>query len=134
MAFLLFAFSPLPSNVLFLAYGLTTAPLHLLAIPFFIGRMVSYAAAFAGGSAVSQHFESELNWTGSWLYFALSQLAMLAFVYAFIRVDWHKTRLDRRLRWLPRNAKAARPSANNVTVAQLPERRRTGASNEPPPG
>jgi len=40
----LFAFSPLPSNVLFLAYGLTTAPLHLLAIPFFIGRMVSYAA------------------------------------------------------------------------------------------
>ncbi len=134
VAFLLFAFSPLPSNVLFLAYGLTTAPLHLLAIPFFIGRVVSYAAAFAGGSAVSQHFESERSLTGSWLYFALSQLAMLAFVYAFTRVDWHKTRLDRRLRWLPRNAKAARPSASSVTAAQLPERRRTGAPDDPPSG
>lgn len=107
VAFLLFAFSPLPSNVLFLAYGLTTAPLYLLAIPFFIGRVVSYAAAFAGGSAVAQHFESEMSWTGSWLYFALSQLAMFALFYAVTRVDWHKTRLDRRLRWLPRNPKAA---------------------------
>ena len=133
-AFLLFAFSPLPSNVLFLAYGLTTAPLHLLAIPFFNGREVSYAAAFAGGSAVSQHVEPEMSWTGSWLYFVLSQLAMLAFVYAFTRVDWHKTRLDRRLRWLPRNAKAARPSANRVTAVQLPERSRTGAADDPPPG
>jgi len=137
VAFLLFAFSPLPSNVLFLAYGLTTAPLHLLAIPFFIGRVVSYAVAFAGGSALSQHFESEMSWTGSWLYFVLSQLAMLAFVYAFTRVDWHKTRIDRRLRWLPKDAKAAKaakPSANDATVVQLPERRKTGASNDPPPG
>lgn len=133
-AFLLFAFSPLPSNVLFLAYGLTTAPLHLLAIPFFIGRVVSYAVAFVGGSALSQHFESELSWAGSWLYFVLSQLAMLAFVYAFTRIDWHKTRLDRRLRWLPRNAKAARSSANRVTAVQLPERSRTGAAGDPPPG
>ena len=119
VAFLLFAFSPLPSNVLFLAYGLTTAPLYLLAIPFFIGRVVSYAVAFAGGSALSQHFESEMSWTGSWLYFVLSQLAMLALVYAFTRVDWHKTRIDRRLRWLPKDAKAAMPSADNATVVQV---------------
>ena len=46
LVFLLFAFSPLPSNVLFLAYGLTRAPLRLLAVPFFIGRLVSYAGAF----------------------------------------------------------------------------------------
>jgi uncharacterized membrane protein YdjX (TVP38/TMEM64 family) len=100
MAFLFYAFSPLPSNALFLAYGLTTAPLRLLAIPFFIGRLFSYTIAFIGGSAASQHLEFEVGWASSWMYFALSQLAMLAVVYAFTRVDWRKTRDERRLRWL----------------------------------
>ena len=100
LAFLLFAFSPLPSNALFLAYGLTRAPLILLALPFFVGRVVSYAAAFAGGSIVSRRFEVEMTGAGSLAYFLITQVALLGLVYAFTRVDWRRTRDEHRLRWL----------------------------------
>ena len=102
LAFLFFAFSPLPSNALFLAYGLTRAPLRLIAVPFFIGRVASYAVALAGGSLASQHFDTETLGAGSWLYFLATQLSLLAIVYAFTRVDWRRTLQRRRLRWRPR--------------------------------
>lgn len=100
VVFLLFAFSPLPSNVLFLAYGLTNAPLHLLAIPFLVGRFVSYVGAFAGGSLASRWFAPELTGPAWWLYFVLTQLVMLALVYAFAKIDWHRSAGERKLRWL----------------------------------
>ena len=100
LVFLLFAFSPLPSNVLFLAYGLTRAPLLLLAVPFFVGRFVSYAGAFAGGTLVSRWFEPELDGPAWWVYFVLTQLLWLALVYVFARIDWRKSAKERRLRWL----------------------------------
>jgi uncharacterized membrane protein YdjX (TVP38/TMEM64 family) len=37
---LFYAFSPLPSNFLFIAYGLTSLEWKLIAIPFFLGRFV----------------------------------------------------------------------------------------------
>ena len=40
--FLSYAFTPLPSNQLFIAYGLTSLKLRYLAIPFLIGRVTSY--------------------------------------------------------------------------------------------
>src|SRR5881227_2317775 len=39
--FLVYGFSPLPSNHLFIAYGLTGLELRLIAIPFFVGRVVT---------------------------------------------------------------------------------------------
>jgi len=101
-AFLLFAVSPLPSNVVFLAYGLTGASLWLLAVPFFIGRLVSYTAAVEGGSLVAQHFESEITGAGAWAwaYFVLAQLTLLVVLYAFTKVDWRKTLAEKRLCWL----------------------------------
>jgi membrane protein YqaA with SNARE-associated domain len=102
VAFLLFAVSPLPSNVVFLAYGMTGASLWLLAVPFFIGRLVSYTVAFKGGSLVAQHFESEITGAGSWAwaYFVVAQLTLLAVLYAFTKVDWRKTLAEKGLRWL----------------------------------
>ena len=100
-AFLLFAFSPLPSNTLFMAYGLSRAPLRLLAAPFFVGRWVSYALAFTGGAVAADRFDIELTGHASVLYFLLSQLASIGLVYAFTRIDWHRSRRDRRLRWVP---------------------------------
>ena len=99
-AFLLFAFSPLPSNALFLAYGLTRAPLYLLAIPFFAGRFVSYLVAFAGGAALTRTFDLELSGGATLTYFVISQVASLGLVYAFTKVDWRKSWNVRRLRWL----------------------------------
>ncbi len=99
-AFLLFAFSPLPSNALFLAYGLTRAPLHLLAIPFFAGRFVSYLVAFVGGAALTRTFDLELSGGATFAYSVVSQIASLGLVYVFTKVDWRKSWNDRRLRWL----------------------------------
>jgi len=100
VAFLLFAFSPFPSNALFLAYGLSRAPLLLLAIPFFIGRFVSYAFAFAGGAVVADQFDVELSSRASVLYFVLSQLVSLGLVGLFTRIDWRRSWGERRLRWV----------------------------------
>lgn len=100
VAFLLFAFSPFPSNALFMAYGLSRAPLPLLAVPFFAGRFVSYVFAFTGGAVVADQFDIEIGGRASALYFVLSQLASMGLVYVFTRIDWHRSRCDRRLRWV----------------------------------
>src|SRR5947207_2060465 len=42
-AFLIYAFGPFPSNYLFIAYGLTALKLRFVAVPFFLGRFVSYS-------------------------------------------------------------------------------------------
>jgi membrane protein YqaA with SNARE-associated domain len=99
-AFLLFAFSPFPSNALFLAYGLSKAPLALLAIPFFVGRFVSYAFAFAGGAAVADQFDVEISSRASVVYFVLSQLVSMGLVVLFARIDWRRSWRERRLRWI----------------------------------
>ncbi|MEO6895557.1 MAG: hypothetical protein ABI218_02815 [Caldimonas sp.] len=99
-AFLLFAVSPLPSNALFLAYGLTRAPLALLAAPFFVGRVVSYSLAFAGGAIAAERLDLELGVGASIAYFVASQLASIGLVYLFTKIDWHASRIDRRPRWL----------------------------------
>ena len=52
--FLFYAFSPLPSNFLFIAYGLTGLPLLRVALPFFVGRLASYGFFIAGGAAADR--------------------------------------------------------------------------------
>jgi len=100
LGFLLFAFSPLPSNVLFLAYGMTRAPLLLLVAPFFIGRFVSYTLAYTGGALASRWLEPELDSPIGWIYFVATQLLCLGLVYAFAKIDWRASAKARRLRWL----------------------------------
>lgn len=100
VAFLAFAFSPLPSNFLFIAYGLTGSPLWLLATPFFIGRAISYGVAFEGGSMAFHHFGADVGgvWVG--VYFAVTQLLMLGGLALFAKIDWRASIATRRLRWL----------------------------------
>jgi hypothetical protein len=81
MTFLVFAFSPLPSNFLFIAYGLTRAPLWLLAAPFFIGRSISYGLALEGGSVAFHHFGDTGGGMWVWVYFGTTQLLMLGMLY-----------------------------------------------------
>jgi hypothetical protein len=54
--FLFYAFTPLPSNFWFIAYGLTTMHLARLAIPFFVGRFASYFWTLSA-AAVSRRFD-----------------------------------------------------------------------------
>ena len=103
--FLFYAFTPLPSNYLFIAYGLTSMPLVRIAIPFFLGRFVSYTFWTMSAAAVSRKLELEqteaLGYFG--IYFVLTQIALLALVYSFARIDWNLLLQERRWKWLPKS-------------------------------
>ncbi len=62
--FLFYAFSPLPSNQLFLAYGLTHLDLSLIALPFFIGRFISYLFWILTASTVAHTLASRVFLSG----------------------------------------------------------------------
>lgn len=99
--FLLYAFSPLPSNYLFIAYGLTAMDLKLIAIPFFIGRTVSYSFWRFASAAVARKvaMESEDTLPYFSVYFVVSQIAFLFLVYAFTRIDWHRLFTEHKFSW-----------------------------------
>jgi len=102
--FLFYAFTPLPSNFVFIAYGLTTMHLARLAIPFFLGRFVSYAFWTLSAAAVSRRFDFDDGKTLSYfsVYLVLTQSALLGTVYLFTWLDWkmllreHKWKLVKR--------------------------------------
>lgn len=99
-ACLFYAFSPLPSNYLFIAYGLTTLELRLLALPFFLGRLVGYNFWAHLGSAAARKLAVEAPESYMSAYFILVQLACLAMIYVFTRVDWRMLLQERKLRWM----------------------------------
>ena len=100
--FLFFAFSPFASNFLFIAYGLTSAPIRLVAIPFFLGRFVSYSFFVFAGSEVSQRLAlngtEAKNYFG--IYFVAAQFLLIGVLYLFTRIDWKYAVTRKRLRWL----------------------------------
>jgi hypothetical protein len=100
--FLLYAFTPLPSNYLFIAYGLTAMELKLIAIPFFLGRSVSYSFWAIIASAVARRISFEFTEGLSYLsvYFVVSQFLLLSIVYAFTRIDWRALFNEKKLKWI----------------------------------
>jgi hypothetical protein len=97
-----YSISPLPSNYLFIAYGLTSLPIAFLALPFFVGRLVSYGFWLKTASTVGDRldfdwFESAHYFVG---YFLLSQLLLIPVIYGFTRIDWHAAFVERRFKWL----------------------------------
>ena len=97
-----YSISPLPSNYLFIAYGLTSLPLAFLALPFFIGRFVSYGFWLKTASTVGDRLD--LDWFGSAHYFVgyflVSQLLLVPVIYGFTRIDWHAAFAEKRFKWL----------------------------------
>ncbi|HEV2387961.1 MAG TPA: hypothetical protein VGS20_11980 [Candidatus Acidoferrales bacterium] len=102
--FLFYAFSPFPSNYLFIAYGLTTMELRLIAAPFFLGRAISYSFWGHSAAAVARRVTMGGSDAVSYLsgYFILSQILLLYVVYLFTRVDWRALFVEKRLRRAPR--------------------------------
>ena len=104
--FLGYALSPLPSNYLFIAYGLTSLPIAFLSIPFFVGRLVSYAFWLRTASTIGDWLDVDVDWFESARYFVayylISQLLLVPVVYAFTRLDWHAVFAEGRFRWLER--------------------------------
>jgi hypothetical protein len=99
--FLAYAFSPLPSNYLFIAYGLTPLRLRLVAVPFFLGRLASYSFWVATASAVGDRLDLDSVESASYVgvYFVISQLLLVPTIYIFARIDWRAAFTKRRLQW-----------------------------------
>jgi membrane protein DedA with SNARE-associated domain len=100
--FLFYAFSPLPSNFLFIAYGLTGMKLPAIVTPFFLGRFVSYNFwGLAGGAAArALALESTEAFSYFGIYFLLTQALLLSTVYGFTRIDWRHLFSEKKFRWL----------------------------------
>ena len=100
--FLGYSLSPLPSNYLFIAYGLTSLPITFLAVPFFVGRLLSYAFWMRTASTVGDWLDWDwFDFAPYFLaYFLLSQLLLIPVIYAFTRIDWHALFVERHLKWL----------------------------------
>jgi len=103
--FLFYAFSPLPSNHLFIAYGLTALKLKLVAIPFLLGRTVSYAfwALTASGIAGMLSYDAVKSKSFFGFYFVATQIFGLLMVWIFTRIDWQALFDEKTLRWRKRH-------------------------------
>lgn len=99
---LAYSFTPLPSNYLFIAYGLTTLPIRLIAFPFFIGRMGSYLLWIVMGREAYRSLDIDEDMIGGYLsgYFILTQIGFLILIYLFTKVDWHAVMIEKKFRWL----------------------------------
>jgi uncharacterized membrane protein YdjX (TVP38/TMEM64 family) len=95
-------FLPLPSNYLFIAYGLTSLRWRLVAIPFFFGRFVGYSFwAFAGSTAARNiAFESSEGQSYLGVYFVVSQILLLSVIYVFTKIDWRALFTQKKLKWM----------------------------------
>lgn len=101
-ALLAYSFTPLPSNYLFIAYGLTSLPLRLIVIPFFIGRLVTYSGWTFLGQEAHRLIDIDSGMLGGYLsaWFVVSQIGFLLLIYPFARIDWRALVKDRKFRWL----------------------------------
>jgi hypothetical protein len=104
-AIFFYAFSPFPSNYIFIAYGLTGLKLRYIGIPFFFGRLLSYLFWIFTASGLSRRMESDtLRSKGIFgLYFVSVQIATLLAVFLFTKIDWQTLIKEKRLRLLKKN-------------------------------
>ena len=100
--FLGYSLSPLPSNYLFIAYGLTSLPIALLALPFFVGRFLSYAFWTRTASTIGDWLDWDWFESAPYFiaYFLISQLLLVPVIYGFTRLDWQALFAEKRLKWL----------------------------------
>jgi hypothetical protein len=103
--FLFYAFTPFPSNYLFIAYGLTSMELRLIAPAFFLGRSVSYTFWGFTASTIARRLTLESTEALSYLsvYFVASQVLLLSLIYVFTRIDWRLLLGERKFRWTKRS-------------------------------
>ncbi|ABX19523.1 VTT domain-containing protein [Burkholderia multivorans] len=98
-AFFFYALSPLPSNYLFIAYGLSDLPFRIIAAAFFVGRATTYAIWAHLGRFASNRLDLESGLEGSYLggFFIVTQLVLLGLVFMLMKLDWLAFFNERRL-------------------------------------
>jgi membrane protein YqaA with SNARE-associated domain len=90
IVFFIEAFTPLPSDQLFIAYGLTGMKLRYAIIPFIVARIFTYSFWVYTANEISKSILiksltplSFLSWP-----FILAEILLLFLVYYFIKTDW----------------------------------------------
>jgi hypothetical protein len=86
----------------FIAYGLLGLRLRTLAVPFLLGRFVSYSVSIFTASEVSQRLAVQTLKTKQFFgaYFVVGQVLTLVAVYVFTRIDWRALVAERKVKWL----------------------------------
>lgn len=100
-----FALSPLPSNHLFIAYGVTSLKIVFAAAPFFVGRFTSYLFWIASAGVAGRKLDLDAGDAvlGVGVYFVVPQLLIVPFMYLFVKIDWNALFEQGRLRIRTRN-------------------------------
>jgi len=100
LAFLIEAFTPLPSDQFFIAYGLTGMKARYALVPFVIGRIFTYSFWVYTATEISKRVATDSLFQFSFLsgWFIIVELALVFLVYMFIRIDWEHLILHHRLR------------------------------------
>lgn len=100
--FFLEAFTPLPSDQFFIAYGLTGMKLRYAIVPFFVARLFTYSFWVYTASEVSKGIaaNSLLNFSFLSWSFVLGELLLLLFIYFFVKLDWQRLILEHKVKIL----------------------------------
>ncbi len=85
-----FALTPVPSNQLFIAYGLADLPLKNAAAPFFLGRVISYFAIIKTIQKALNLYAPDIQSADFFWYFVLMQAVTIGTVYIFTKINWRK--------------------------------------------
>ncbi len=97
LVFLLDAITPLPSDQLFIAYGLTGLKARYALIPFAIGRAVTYTTVVYAASKIASNIESISQMSFSTT-FILITILMFLLLYIFVKIDWDSLIVKRKFR------------------------------------
>lgn len=96
--FLAYAFSPLPSNQLFIAFGLTNLDIKRIAIPFFVGRIVSYTFWTLSATELAERYAEPTVAKAAGLYFIAGQVLIIILLWLFTKLDWRMLLREKKIR------------------------------------
>ena len=99
--FLAEAFTPLPSDQFFIAYGLTGLKLRYALVPFFIGRVFTYSLWIYVATEAAKVIAADSLTSFSFIstQFIIVELAILFLLFLFVKIDWQYFILRRKFRF-----------------------------------
>lgn len=92
---LTYAFLPISSNQMFIAAGVANADIKIIAISFFVGRMISYTFWISVAHQVADRLDNVFNRHYSNTKAILIELASFLLLYLVSLIDWKKVFKDR---------------------------------------
>jgi hypothetical protein len=96
---LVYALSPLPSNVYFITLGLSRVRAIPIFLGFFFGRLISYSVLLFVSREIFRHLAR--MFTETWIQVAIIDVVGVIFMIIFISMDWHALMTKGKLKFMP---------------------------------